>query len=44
MVTGADGGAVADTGRTDGAKAERSAGVEEVALPDFGSRAAADRN
>lgn len=43
MVAGAAmaGGAVVDTGLMDGAKAERLAGVEEAALLDFGSRAAA---
>jgi hypothetical protein len=35
------GGAVVDTKPTDGAEAERLAGVEEAALPAFGSRAAA---
>jgi len=42
MVAGAAmaGDAVVDTGPTDGAEAERSAGVEEAALRDFGNRVA----
>jgi hypothetical protein len=42
MVAGAAmaGDAVVDTGPTDGAEAERSAGVEEAARRDFGNRAA----
>jgi hypothetical protein len=34
------GGAVVDTGPTDGAEAERLAGVEEAARRDFGNRVA----
>ena len=42
MVAGAAmaGGAVVDIGPTDGAEAERSAGVGEAALRDFGNRVA----
>ena len=37
------GAAVVDTVPTDGAEVERLAGVEEVALPDFGSRAVVNK-
>lgn len=44
MVAVMAGGAVVNTGLTDGAKVERLAGVEEAALRAFGSRAAAKAN